>query len=104
MDHPTPETSPETVQRIKEISARLEALSSADWEATPNMHGDPFVSEKGRGSFRRVAELSTHPADYGKANMEFIANSPADLKFLLEELQRQQENINYLTEQVKRKS
>lgn len=83
--------------RIKEIQERLSRISAPDWESTPNVHGDPSVSEKGRGMFGRVATLSTHPSDYGRGNMEFIANSPADIRFLLTELQEHKEALQALT-------
>lgn len=83
--------------RLKEIRERLNGISSPEWEATPNMHGDPAVSEKGRGAFGRIADLSTHPEDYGRANMEFIANAPEDIRFLLAELQEQKNTIQKLT-------
>lgn len=86
-----------TEGRIQEIQARLEKISAPEWESTPNMHGDPSVSEKGRGAFGRIADLSTHPADYGRANMEFIANAPEDIRFLLAELQEQKNTIQELT-------
>lgn len=75
-------------QRIHEITQRLQGISAPEWEINPNLHGDPAVSEKGRGSFRVVATLSSHPSDYGRGNMEFIANAPEDMRFLLDELEK----------------
>lgn len=72
--------------RIEEIRKRLDGISAPEWEIAPNAHCDPFVSAKGRGLFGRIAEVSTSPEDYGRGNMEFIAHSPADIRFLLEEL------------------
>jgi hypothetical protein len=83
--------------RIAEISERLGGISAPEWEIMPNGHGDPAVTEKGRGMFRKIADLSTHPADYGRGNMEFIANAPTDVKFLLEELSRRKALIEELT-------
>lgn len=74
--------------RIKEIRNRLEDISAPEWEIAPNIHCDPFVSAKGRGTFGRIADVSNSPADYGRGNMEFIANSPTDMRFLLEELDK----------------
>jgi hypothetical protein len=76
----------DSASRIEEIRKRLEGISAPEWEAAPNTHCDPFVNAKGRGMFGRIAELSTAPADYGRGNMEFIAHSPTDIRFLLEEL------------------
>ena len=84
-------------KRMSEITERLSGISAPEWEKTPNAHGDPFVSEKGRGMFGRIATLSTHPADYGRGNMEFIANAPTDIRFLLAELAKQQAVIETLT-------
>lgn len=78
----------DSTTRIQEIRKRLEEISAPEWEIAPNLHCDPFVSAKGRGSFGRIADVSNSPADYGKGNMEFIANAPADVRFLLEELDK----------------
>lgn len=85
--------------RIEEIETRLRGISAPEWEVSPNLHGDPFVSEKGRGAFRRIATLSSDPADYGRGNMEFIAHSPADIRFLLAELKDMQVTIAELIQQ-----
>lgn len=74
--------------RIEEIRERLGNISTPEWEIAPNIHCDPFVSAKGRGSFGRIADVANSPADYGKGNMEFIAHSPTDMKFLLEEIDK----------------
>lgn len=80
--------------RIQEIKDRLDNISAPEWEPTPNMHGDPSVSEKGRGRFGLIATLSTNPSDYGRGNMEFIANAPADIRFLLAELQKHKDETD----------
>lgn len=86
-----------SAQRIHEIEQRLRGISAPAWEINPNMHGDPSVSEKGRGSFRVVATVSSHPADYGRGNMEFIAHAPEDILFLLAELDRYKTTVEELT-------
>lgn len=86
------------------IKARLQGISAPEWEATPNGHGDPFVSEKGRGTFGRVASLSSHPADYGRGNMVFIANAPTDMRTLMEIIAQQEKMIADLTDTKKEKN
>lgn len=83
--------------RINQIEERLKGISAPEWEIMPNGHGDPAVTEKGRGMFRKIADLSTHPADYGRGNMEFIAHAPADIQFLLDEIRKYKDTLEELT-------
>lgn len=79
--------------RIMEIQDRLSEISAPSWEIYPNVHCDPAVTERGRQGFGKVADLSTHPSDYGRANMHFIANSPDDIAYLLAVIAEQQKTI-----------
>lgn len=79
--------------RIDDIAGRLAKISAPSWEIFPNIHCDPAVTEKGRGGFGKVADLSTHPNDYGRANMHFIAHSPDDIAYLLAVITQQQKTI-----------
>lgn len=49
-----------------------DGVNDADWEPYFTTHGDPFVVERGRSRWGTVAEISTAPADYGKARAEYI--------------------------------
>lgn len=79
--------------RIAEIQDRLSRISAPSWEIYPNAHCDPAVTERGRRGFGKVADLSTHPSDYGRGNMNFIANSPDDIAYLLAVIAEQQKTI-----------
>lgn len=66
-------------------------LTEAPWEAHFTSHGDPSICVPQKWKTHRIAELSTWPEDYGKANNLFIAasrnDSPALIRALLDALE-----------------
>lgn len=86
---------------LEDLRALAEAATPGPWEAYFTQHGDPFVSEAGRGWFGALtvepgeddqqlgiaARVATGPADYGRANCLFIAAAnPAVVMALIDEL------------------
>jgi hypothetical protein len=45
------------------------------WVVLPEVHQDTRVGLEGRGFFGLIADVSTAPDDYGRANAAFIAAS-----------------------------
>ena len=62
------------------------AATPGRWEPYFTIHGDPHVTQVGRGAFGVVASIATSPGDYGRANAEFIAAARTDLPALVAEL------------------
>lgn len=56
------------------------------WTVLPELHQDAKVVLEGRGYFGIIADVSTAPEDYGRANAAFIAASHRLLPALAEEL------------------
>lgn len=46
--------------------------SPGPWEIYPDVHQETKIVQQGRGMFGLIADVSTAPADYGRANTRFI--------------------------------
>lgn len=46
--------------------------SKGPWEIFPDVHQETKIVQKGRGMFGLIADVSTAPDDYGRANTRFI--------------------------------
>lgn len=46
--------------------------STGPWEIYPDVHQETKIIQKGRGMFGLIADVSTAPDDYGRANTRFI--------------------------------
>ena len=46
--------------------------SQGPWEIYPDVHQETKIVQQGRGMFGLIADVSTAPADYGRANTRFI--------------------------------
>lgn len=79
-------TTPDTT-RLAEIRARLDAATDGPWEATPNdrILGQPRPEHAGE---RAVAEALL------SVDADLIAHAPADLAFLLSELEAAQTRLD----------
>lgn len=65
----------------------LHALTTkGPWVVLHETHQDTKIVQEGRGMFGLIAEASTAPADYGRANAAFIAASHRLLPELAAEL------------------
>lgn len=67
--------------------AALHAQATAGtWSIYPDVHQDTRIILEGRGMFGLIADVSTAPADYGRANAAFIVMSHTVFPALLAEL------------------
>lgn len=73
-----------TDEQLDEIRERNAKRTPGEWETSFGVHGDPVVTRTGQGRLGIIAVVDKEPADYGRADCEFIANSPADITNLLE--------------------
>lgn len=65
------------------ITERAAKATPGPWEASFTIHGDPSVTQEGRGQFGLIATIGVAPADYGRTNAEFIAHARSDIPLLL---------------------
>lgn len=48
------------------------STTQGPWELYPDVHQETRIVQQGRGMFGLIADVSTAPADYGRANTRFI--------------------------------
>ena len=77
----TPESV--TLDDLLELHAQT---SKGPWEIYPNVHQETKIVQKGRGAFGLIADVSTSPDDYGRANTRFIVAAHTVLPALAAEL------------------
>lgn len=76
--------APEVVERARALLAMIDP--SGPWEPYFTIHGDPYVvdpTSPNPFNFGRIAEVCVSPADYGRANAEFIGAAPTLVADLL---------------------
>jgi hypothetical protein len=77
----TPESV--TLDDLLELHAQT---SKGPWEIYPDVHQETKIVQQGRGAFGLIADVSTAPEDYGRANTRFIVAAHALVPALAEEL------------------
>lgn len=81
-----------THDELRELAARA---TPGPWHAYFTTHGDPFVvCDRDRWPQTQMAQVSTAPDDYGRANCEFIAAARTALPALLDTVDRLQQQAN----------
>lgn len=76
-------------ERLDAIRAREQKATEGPWEVyIDSTTATPWAVQAGRGLFGAVARAATDQADYGKADIEFIAASREDVPWLLAEVER----------------
>ena len=71
------------------IEARANAATEGPWVRVENVHAESWVAVKGFEETRPITHdafrphFSTSPADYGRANAEFVAHAREDIPALL---------------------
>jgi hypothetical protein len=68
---------------LEDIRARADAATAGPWQPYFTTHGDPYVVDHTGWLTRQIAQLSTAPEDYGRANAIFIAHARSDVPALL---------------------
>jgi hypothetical protein len=89
---PQPPAAPET-----DVGALREALAAATpgpWEVPDSIHGDPYITERGRG-FLRGGGIATcdRRDDYGRSNARLIVTAVNALPALLADLDAARERV-----------
>ena len=78
--------NPQDPTDLDGLMARHAETTQGTWVVMPQIHQDTKVVLEGRGTFGLIAEVSTAPADYGRANAAFIAAAHRLLPKLAAEL------------------
>lgn len=60
--------------------------SKGPWEIYADVHQETRIVQRGRGMFGLIADVSTAPDDYGRANSRFIVAAHALVPALAAEL------------------
>lgn len=77
---------PNNASGLDVLMALHAETTQGTWVVLPEVHQDTKIVLEGRGTFGLIAEVSTAPADYGKANAAFIAAAHRLLPELATEL------------------
>ncbi|WP_026535756.1 hypothetical protein [Arthrobacter sp. H14] len=84
---PIPDSSP-TDEWLSELEALHTSTTKGHWTIYPAIHEQNRIVQKDRGLFGLIADVSTEPKDYGRADAQRIVESHEAFPHLLAELSR----------------
>ncbi|SIE25948.1 hypothetical protein [Mycobacteroides abscessus] len=88
-------------ERRDELRGLRAAATAGEWVAFEHLHAENAVGVKGFEQTRRIADVRTDPADYGRANARYIAASANSLIDALDSLEAVEAERDELAEALR---